>query len=77
MQAGLLKTKIVTGFITASEINCEFETNFQMRPQRSRKILMLKLVEGAVGGDEESSGMQMILTLISADTPFESPAGFL
>lgn len=38
---------------------------------------MLKLGTGAVEGDEESSGMQMILALISADTPLEIPAGFL
>lgn len=30
-----------------------------------------------VGGYKESSGMQVILTPISADIPFEMPAGFL
>jgi len=32
MQAGLLKTKIVTVFVTALEMDCECETHFQMFP---------------------------------------------
>lgn len=38
MHAGLLKKKIVTGFITALEMDCELETHFQMSSQQSRMI---------------------------------------
>lgn len=41
MQAGLWKTKIVTGFITALEMDCEFATNFQMSSQQSIHIRMI------------------------------------
>lgn len=70
-ESWLIENKIFHSIIIALEVGCEFETLSNASSNKQDNINVK-----ALGADLESSGIQKIFTLISSDTPFETPASF-